>query len=673
MKYRPVLVLWAMIFFLQGLAGTAGAQEPSFLTLRLVQSKPYYSSAEMLETRVLFTNSLPTSVKTGVIFELRGRSGLGGETDTPVIYRKAWSRYNLPPGASELKINKSLSSLKLSEGAYPIKISLAQAGQIINSASSVLVVLNDHPPQESFPVALVLIWPLHERARFEHRGVYLDNKIADDSSADPGSPGLYFRHVAAISQYPNLRVTMAVTPLLIEQMRDMKDGYRVAVDGKIETRTSSSKESRDVSAVFDRLAELFGSRELSLLPAPNSLAPLSYLADNGWDLDGRLQISRGLEVLNNALELGSREDSLTVPDFALGADSIGYLAEEGIQNTVLDESFFRKLLPEETEDPFKAYRLQDADGNRITAVFRDDKSSGALELESADEAVQRLMGRLAEVYLYQPQRQKIVVAAAGIQARPSQELLAALYSALQAPWVRTVTLREAIELAPPVSKPLMMADNPVEEGYLSGAYRKKLAKSRRLFSLFSQAVDADNPVRKRLERELLIAEGWDWTSSWDLKVVNLGLDFVTDVEKTVAQELDKIKVVPSEEIALSSLQGKIPVAVFSRADYPLKARISIRGKDFVFPQGSAKSVTIEPKENLFSFSLAATRAGTFPLKVALLGGSELIDEKNFLIKTTSLSRTLALVGAALVAGVALYFLLRFGVRAKSRSQSGMGD
>jgi hypothetical protein len=627
----------------------------------------------MLETRVLFTNSLPTSVKTGVIFELRGRSGLGGETDTPVIYRKAWSRYNLPPGASELKINKSLSSLKLSEGAYPIKISLAQAGQIINSASSVLVVLNDHPPQESFPVALVLIWPLHERARFEHRGVYLDNKIADDSSADPGSPGLYFRHVAAISQYPNLRVTMAVTPLLIEQMRDMKDGYRVAVDGKIETRTSSSKESRDVSAVFDRLAELFGSKELSLLPAPYSLAPLSYLADNGWDLDGRLQISRGLEVVKNAFELGSKEDSLTVPDFALGADSIGYLAEEGIQNTILDESFFRKLLPEETEDPFKAYRLQDADGNRITAVFRDDKSSGALELESPDEAVQRLMGRLAEVYLYQPQRQKIVVAAAGIQARPSQELLAALYSALQSPWVRTVTLREAIELAPPVSKPLMMAENPVEEGYLSGAYRRKLAKSRRLFSLFSQAVDADNPVRKRLERELLIAEGWDWTSSWDLKVVNLGLDFVTDVEKTVAQELDKIKVVPSKEIALSSLQGKIPVAVFSRADYPLKARISIQGKDFVFPQGSAKSVTIEPKENLFSFSLAATRAGTFPLKVALLGGSELIDEKNFLIKTTSLSRTLALVGAALVAGVALYFLLRFGVRAKSRSQPGMGD
>jgi hypothetical protein len=627
----------------------------------------------MLEMRVLLTNSLPTSVKAGVIFELHGRSGLSGEMDTAVIYRKAWPKYNLSPGPSELKINKSLSSLRLSEGAYPIKVSLTQGGQVINSASSILVVLNDHPPQEFFPVALVLVWPLHERARFDHRGIYLDNKIAEDSNTDPGSPGLYYRHLSAISQYPNLRVTMAVTPLLIEQMRDMKDGYRIAANEKIESKTSASKETKDVSLVFDRLAELFGSRELSLLPAPYSLAPLSFLADNGWDLDGRLQISRGVEALKNAFELGSAEDSLAVPNFTLSADCISYLTEEGIQNTILDESLFRKLLPNGTEDLFKSYRLQDSEGNRITAVFRDSKASDALGKESADEAVQRLMGRLAEVYLYQPQRQKIVVAAAGVEARPSQELLAALYGTLQAPWIRTVTLTEAIELAPPVSKPLIMAENPVEEGYLSGAYRRKLSESRRLYSLFSQAVNRDNPTRRRLERELLIAEGSDWTNSWDLKTINLGLDFVRDIEKTVRQELGKVKVVPSEEITLSSLQGKIPVAIFNRADYPLRVRIRLEGKDFGFPLGSTRSVTIEPKENLFSFGIAATRAGTFPLRVAVLRGSELIDEKNFLIKATSLSRTIALVVAALAAGVAFYFLLRFGIRAKSRSEVRTGD
>lgn len=627
----------------------------------------------MLEMRVLLTNSLPTSVKAGVIFELHGRSGLSGEMDTAVIYRKAWPKYNLSPGPSELKINKSLSSLRLSEGAYPIKVSLTQGGQVINSASSMLVVLNDHPLQEFFPVALVLVWPLHERARFDHRGVYLDNKIAEDSNTDPGSPGLYYRHLSAISQYPNLRVTMAVTPLLIEQMRDMKDGYRIAANEKIESKTSASKETKDVSLVFDRLAELFSSRELSLLPAPYSLAPLSFLADNGWDLDGRLQISRGVEALKNAFELGSAEDSLAVPNFTLSADCISYLTEEGIQNTVLDESLFRKLQPNGTEDLFKSYRLQDSEGNRITAVFRDSKASDALAKESADEAVQRLMGRLAEVYLYQPQRQKIVVAAAGVEARPSQELLAALYGTLQAPWIRTVTLTEAIELAPPVSKPLIMAENPVEEGYLSGAYRRKLSESRRLYSLFSQAVNRDNPIRRRLERELLIAEGSDWTNSWDLKTINLGLDFVRDIEKTVRQELGKVKVVPSEEITLSSLQGKIPVAIFSRADYPLRVRIRLEGKDFGFPLGSTRSVTIEPKENLFSFGIAATRAGTFPLRVAVLRGSELIDEKNFLIKATSLSRTIALVVAALAAGVAFYFLLRFGIRAKSRSEVRTGD
>lgn len=615
---------------------------------------------------MFMSNSLPASVKVGVIFELHGRSGLTGEMDTPLIYRKIWPRYSFPPGASELKITKSISSLRLSEGAYPIKVSLTQGGQVINSASSMLVVLEEHPAQEFFPVALVLVWPLHDRAHFDHRGIYLDNKIAEDSRTDVNAPGLYYRHLSAISHYSGLQVTMAVTPLLMEQMADMRDGYRVATNGKIESKTESSQEVKDVSAVFDRFAEFFSSKQISLLPAPYSLASLSFLADNGWDVDGRLQISRGLDTLNNALELSGGQESLALPNFTLSADSIAYLAEEGIQNTILDEGLFRRLLPQETEDVYKAYRLQDSEGNRISAVFRDSKASEALGIDSSDEAVQRLMGRLAEIYLSQPQRQKIVVAAADIQAKPSQELLRNLYGALQASWIRTVTLKEAIELAPPASKPLMMLDSPIEEGYLSGEYRKRLSESRRLYRLFSQAVEANNSIRKQLERELLIAEGWDWTSSFDLKIINLGLDFVRDIEDTVKQELGKVEVVSGDKIMLSSLQGKIPVAVFNHANYRLKVKIGVDGKDFSFPSGRTKSVVAEPKENLFSFNLAAARPGTFPLKVVILRDSETIDEATFVIKATSLSHTISLVLGLIALGVASYFSVRFGIRARRR-------
>ncbi len=663
MRYKLFLILNLLVLFFFLPVFTAFSQGlPAPFRLQLVSSKHFYAPDDSFQLNITVIKGDPKPGRVDIILQIYQRLGLSEEQETPLLYRRRWSRYYVSSGNRDLKFIKSISSLKLSEGTYPVRVSIWQKGQEIAQARTAIVVVDEHPPNEYLPVGLILVWPLHDRARFNHEGIFIDNKIAEDSDVDINSPGVYYRHLTALAQYPSIQVTVATTPLLIEQMGQMKKGYRILRNNKVELKTTETKDVKDISIVLDRYSELFSSGQAALLPSPYAFASLQILADNGWDTDAHLQIAKGREVIIENFKLDSLAPSLYLPGLSLTSDSIAYLAREGIENTILSGKAFKRIIGNEEGDLYSSYRIQDLDSNRVTVVFRDDNASEALNYEESEEAVQKLLGRLAEVYLHNPERQKIVAVVVEPENEPSRELLENLYRYLQmTPWIKTVTLEDGIALVPPASKPLMLLDSPIEDTYISVQYRKRLISSRKAYGLFAKMVENNNYVRRRLERELLIAEGWDWTKSPSLDIVNLGLDFVEDIEKSVSTELKKVRILSQGTIALSSLSGKIPIAVFSKADYPFKMTVKVDGNNFGFPKGNSRVVEINPKENIFSFSVTAYRPGVFPLKASVSSGSDIINQRTFTIRATSFTRTILFITALLVIAVFLYFFIRFYV------------
>lgn len=664
MKYKLFLLSALIIVYFFSSVFTAFSQNlPAPLRLQLASSKSFYNRTDMFQLDIALLNSDPKPIRVDIVLQIYDRLGLREGLETPPLYRKSWRRYYVPPGGANLKFVKSISSLKLSEGAYPVRVFVLQRGVEVAQARTTLAIVDEHALEDYRPLGVILVWPLHERARFNHKGIFVDNKIVEDSNTDINNPGVYYRHLTALAQYPSIQITMAATPILIEQMAEMRKGYRVLRNGKVELKTGEAKEVKDVATVFDRYSELFSSEQMALLSTPYAFTSLPLLADSGWDRDARLQVVKGREAIMETFELDSLAPSIYLPGLSLTSDSIAYLAKEGIENTILSGKTFKRIISAEEGDIYNSYRVQDTENNRITVIFRDDIASEAIGLEESEEATRGLMGRLAEIYLNNPGKQKIVAVVAEPGEQPSREKLENLYRNLQqATWIKTITLEDGIRLAPPSSRPLMMLDIPIEDNYISVQYRKRLGSSRKAYEMFAQVVESSNPILKKLERELLISEGWDWTHSSDLSTVNLGLDFVENIERVVKTELGKVRILSQGSIALSTLSGKIPIAVFNKADYSFRMIVKVESDNFSFSKGSSQMVELKPKENILSFNVTAYGPGTFPLKASILSDSDVVDQETFTIKAMSFTRTFFFVSVLLIAAIFLYFIIRFYVR-----------
>jgi len=654
---RLTLLLSIIIF---ALAEPATLSAENILSANLFFSKSYYASNDKFSATLIINNSGPSSLRADISFTLHSRLALDQplENKGKVIFQRSWRRAFLKTGENRLIIERSIPRLKLGPGAYPISITLSSQGETFIENSMLVVI--DEPAQPSYPLALVLVWNFHERARFTPDGIFTDGKIQADISDDLANPGAYSNHLAALLKYPEIKANIVITPLLLEQLETMSKGFKMRQNGQTLSFSSTSKEAQRAGVILGQYRDLFARGQAQLIPTPYAYPSLAFLADQGWGEDIGLQINQAEQVLNETFDRGAAIKSLYPPGLKLNLAAIPYLVKKGVQETILSGSIFRQISSE--GDIYKSYRIADEENNRLTVVFADEESSRALELKSAEAAKQILLGRLAEIYLLRPGEQKIVLltpATSGWQ--PSRELLEALYGTLsEVPWLRTVSLKEALELVPPSTRPLTMVDQEEEKSYLRTQYYQRIGQARQDFQVFTQLVSEDNPLREKLGKLLLIAQGYDWIESAETPtVLNQGLKFIEEIEKTVSSELAKIRLISKEAVTLPSSRGKIPIAIFNGTGDEVKVTLQIKGKDFSFPGGRYKEVRLKPKENLFSFPIEAVVSRPARLTVAIMVGERVIDQARLRVNPTHFNQIVLLIGLLAIFGFSVVILIRW--------------
>lgn len=651
-KHIPIFSLLILTLVAFALLGSivCSAQVP--LSLRLSFDKPFYGSGEEFTITLTLNNDSPTPVKeVRVTLSIDGRLSLPNQTqssseqESKPLLRQTWSRSSLPAGKTEFKIKKEIPDLE--DGAYQVLATVTQEGQTILEQKSALCVMS---PKISSPLLMAIVWNLHDRAHFNPQRIFLDQDIQDHCSLDPQNPEPYFQHIIALSQHPNIRVNMNFTPLLLQQIQDVSDGYEILVGGKVKKIPEESKQAQDATELLKRFEKAVKNGQIELIPAPYAYPSLATLANQGWDRDGLVQIKKGKEVVANIFNL-PEPAGLYPPNLTLNSKALSYLTQNQVKYTILKGNIFLTV-PETEGDIYMPHRVQDAENNRLTVFFADDFLTQILtEGQDAEATSQRLLGALTEIYLTRAGEQKIAVMSPDdVSWDPNLELLQALYAKLeQIPWVKTITLGEAADLIAPPTKPLTLAETELEGGYLETEYLKELERAQAGFELFSEIASPDHPLQERFLQDLLIAQSSDWLGTEkDPKLINLGLSFAADIERNIDFELAKITMPRSQVITLTGQGGKVPITINNATGYPISISIALEGEDFFFPSGDTKNVTLSPEENVFTFPVTAKRAGSSLIKVTIKCSERKVAESMITVKSTYFNRVALSIVAVLM-------------------------
>jgi len=637
------------------------SSEPPQISMQLTFDKPYFSPSEYFSMTTTILNNSNSPIKRTKLTLTLYREQTPTKPKRVVLEQRFYVPPLDPGKIAQFKLSKKASNLKIGEGAHPVKAILAQRGTILAEKETALVLVDPKPVP---PLLVVIIWNLHDRVHYEPNGIFMDQQIQVDCSTNPQNPGIYFQHLSALAQHPNVQVNLNFTPVLVEQILNISDGYKFKKNGKKKAMPETSQEARDAEEILKGYERIIKNKQVELIPAPYAYPALSDVAKRGWNDDGLIQIEKGKEILSEAFNLPPENlKSVYPPDLSLSEDSLYYLARSGAEYSVLDERFLMDI-PTVEGDVHKSYRVQDRAGNRLTIFFTDGTATKTLvEFKDEECATQRLIGVLAQTYLKQPEIQQVVVIAPKDRYwRPTQTLLEMLYSKLeQTPWIRTTTLSTAAQLVPPSTQPLILAGGDGEESYIKLNYYRKIEKSREFLNLFSKMVLEDNPLKEKFLNLLLIAQSSDWMEiQRNPQLVNYGLDFAKTLQRRIESELAKMKIPKRQVVTLTSRTGKVPIPIYNDTDYIVRVLIIVRGEDFSFPAGNKKMVSLKPKENLFTFPVIAKTTGSSAIEAAIHVGDKEIEKSTIIVKSTYFTRTfIFILITLLLLGTLLTLLGRF--------------
>lgn len=651
MKLRKILTFLVIVCILVqcliAIAPVSSFSQSSF-KLNLSFDKPFYSTKDQFTLTVKLTNPTKEEIKNiKVTAKVNGRlevTSLKNKEGENIKFTKSWTKKKLPPGETTFELTKKISYLGISEGAYRIAVTVKQNKTTIATENTALVVVNSH----TVPIlATLLVWNFHERARFNSEGTFLDSKIMNDAKNDFKNPGFYFAHINALFDHPGVSVNLNLSPLLIQQFKMIEKGCKIKEKNGVKEISEESEITESVSEILEELEGLIKAEQVEIIPGFfANLSPLN-LTNEAWREDILFQIKKGQETVVQTFNLKTGLKGIYFPNLQANLEVLRFPMALRAGYAVLSIN----SLSDENELPdylFAPCKITSTKGSEFLIFFSDTTILEEIKKHKDPEsAAQTIIGLLAEIYLHNPNRQRLIVLALeDPNLRPDFALLEALYEKIeQTPWLRTLTFKQAEEIIPPSTNLLRFKENlknPKADEYYS-----KVEKAKKEYEIFSKMIPLDHPLQEKLLNNLLIAESSDWLGIENSReLISSGLDFTNSISKTIDKELSKITISDSQAITLTSSQGKIPIIINNQTGYLVKATIELKSKDVKFPSGNSLQTVLSPKQNAFTFPVEVRTKKPSPIIVTLHYNEKIITQSTVLIKTTFLNESIRNIAIA---------------------------
>jgi hypothetical protein len=563
---------------------------------------------------------------------------------------EAGSTRTLPPIEARLPILRDLGENAL----YPIKVELTSQNLTIAEARSAIVFVQE---RIVLPLEVSMTFVLDAPPSFRPDGTFTDETLIRRIAPE----GRIGAMVDALADTP-VASTIVVSPLLLEQLRRMGQGFRLLRDGEVVAFGPNSPEARRAAAVLEGLRAAVGpSNPTEVVALPYASPSVPAMTSAGLREALRAQMDRGRQMVETVLGVEPVVGAFRPPGGAVDGSSLDQLIGLGEQDLILDAETVSQPAFFFTPPPVAEIRTED--GNEVQAISPDVGVDRRLDDLEADPrlAAMRVLGELSAIYFERPGTNRAVAIVIGEDDAPRPAFLRTLLRSLASQregfrWLRPVTATRLI--LGHGSEPRRLRSIPVQS--FSPSYVAELQRARDSLAQFSAVAGLDHDVVNRLGTLVLTSQ-----SRYFLPHQEEAVAMLDAVERAVDSEFAKIQPPRPTTIRLTSRSGEIPVTIRNVAGYEMHVRVVLRSSGLRFVGGSSREVRLSRPEQLLTFPVQAERTGRFPVVVEVQTpqGVE-IAESQILVRSTAYNRVALVVtiGAALF--LALWWSRRFLPRAR---------
>ncbi|MFN2490727.1 MAG: DUF6049 family protein [Actinomycetota bacterium] len=600
----------------------------------------------------------------------------------------------IAPGAERtVAVGAPLSSLGLDEdspsGVYPLQVSL---GRLLSDSSLDLFTtdLVFYPSTPQTPLNVVPVLALSAIPARDPTGAFALDPVTGTRPLEEALTRGGWLHalLSELVQHRGLRVGVAPTPRLVEEIADLADGFvRLGDEGKREIG-AQDRVAEAARALLDDLRDLLERRGVQPLLVPYS-APDLPTTGNPSTGDGDLalrQWSEAQDVLSDALDLqlGALGKTWIFPPAGrLDAPTLEALQSRRAAPGGQLNTLFSSDSVEQPGDPAAAgcpegvptfacpVQVKTLEGT-TTGFVADaglQERFGALVREG-DEALdlQRLFAETAMIREEAPSLAgRVVHFTIPSLWHPPRALARRLFTGLaRAPWLRTLTPERALEESTvAVQRDVVDVASQLRNAP-NGAYLEVVTSASADIESFATAEPSVELIT-RLRRDILVAQSRLWWT--DLALVEEGESFAQVPREEVGRYLSNVQVGGRNAVTLTSREQAIPLVLFNDNPFDVRVQIHLRSIGLDFGEGPDfyDTLNVAPGNKPFTVEAAARASGNFSMEVELTTPDGALDMgeaggENIRIRSTEFNR----IALFLTLGALVYLVLFYTLRALRR-------
>jgi hypothetical protein len=345
------------------------------------------------------------------------------------ILRRDWYK-PLPPGKTSISVTRKIDNRRWLPGVYPVEFRLTLASQEKLTAQGYLTILE--PQVEPFVLSLGV--NLHQPLSQAPNKVFVDSSLIKLIGETTDKPGPLWGPLKAVRQFPEAKLNLVVSPLLIRQLEDVSDGYRYKKGQQVGTVTAKHGPALNAKSWLAALAKKSKQGQIELLSTSYSNAPLTVLEALHWQKDIDRQLKK-------AKSFWQGRPQFTITGFAPYALSLN----EALLHKLASQSLPYALVKASLLKVKKTDAIFKTQDEKTALIVPDAEGSYWLSKASVAQVGNELAALIVHRAVNQGQKRLVLVANNLIKPQVLKELL---FKVKELDWVRLVGFSELLAEPP---------------------------------------------------------------------------------------------------------------------------------------------------------------------------------------------------------------------------------
>ena len=562
-----------------------------------------------------------------------------------LLFQRTEVRSDVETGTVEVEFARDLADLELRPDAYPYEIRVRSQAETVEEKVASGFLLVHAPEPDVTPVALAV--RISTAPRFDTQGNFVTDPARSTGALEQAE-----ELARAVLDDPALRLTLAISPVTLDEWARIAQGYLVAEsdEGLVEVGPGEPGPAR-YAAALTSLQEAIATGRLELLDVGYADPDIAALDSVGRVGDLAAHYSRGLSAYLATLETSPTTGAAVAHD-ELPEGALDVLDERGIRFVLLAPE---KLAEEEASVAGGIYPLEESavsayvlDRETCDSIEQGDPSAGALVVfrHAISEGWSEPVVTLTDLGPGRPGTVASVLELAGFVR--------------EAVWAELATTSELSGGAArdPVSLPQSVESTPAAPpGYWEDA-----ARARMWAAGLEAAAGPGDPDARSASDASLIAQGARWAGPdgrWSM--ADRGRAFASYAERTSRTVLEQVTVA-AQDVTLAGPRGDVPISIVNGSAKELTVLLSMRGAELDLTGPDEELVTLSPQENFYTVGVDLQSALSGTLVVEIRAEEVLLATGTSVVRASYLDR-LAIVGGVAVLLLGLLLFIRRRVRA----------